>query len=994
MKLDISIVVPGMAFNGETFHKQSLGGSESAAYYMARALGKLGHNVQVFCNTPEPVFCKEANYLPLGMFQQYAEFTAHDVCIVQRAPEYMTMNIRAKYTVLWCHDLASKRSQQGVVGTAFNYDKLFVLSDFMRRQYMQVYGIEEKDNLLFQTRNGVDLDLIETVRQNKPKDVTRNPLSIMYSARPERGLDVMLMEIMPRILKEEPNAKLFLSTYNNPAHHLENFYAACKAAAERLNEGKPEGQGPVVFIGHLNKESLYQAYHQAGIYAYPMPSRLLPNFDEVSCISVMEAQACGLPVVTTARGALPETLAPNAGTLISEPIHTPEYYDAFAAACIKYMRDSKAHKSASEAGVERAKQLGWDAVAEQWTELFIKGIEAKASDYATLANHFWRRSDIYAARACLSRLPLDDAKSAYVRERVTKDWAFLDEPEGFRKQYEKIGATHDERVIDWSPNEPRFHVLRDFLRSRPELDTILDYGCAHGGYATNLLAQLPHLKNITGVDIDLHGIQLANSFAEKLGVQNRFIGVVGNFDRLQDPALGLPKYKMAMAQEVLEHVPDPAAVLAELEKHVEDGGLIYFTVPFGPWEYTDYKRYPYRAHIWEFDLHDLHDLLDVKGWREIELQTHTMPYGRSPETNDALGWWIVQYKVTPESRGKFGKINWDRKLKLQAPRQTVSVCIMAGGPNVEDTLVWNLKSLETVADEVIVVDCGMSPWAKEILRTSNVNDGRLKVVEGPNPTQAGFETPRNIALEHATQDWILWIDCDEKLLQPEQLHRYLRANSLQGYSIRQHHFAVDTTWAPDLPVRLFRNNGKMRFYGMIHEHPETGLNEGPGRTLVIPDVHIPHLGYLIESGRKVRFNRNLPMLEADKAKYPERKLQKQFIMRDNILMVSNELRHNGGVVTERHIELCREVRDLWREHFRAKGFYTHSDPIVQYSEANKILASMEDGGFDMAVMLSADKVDAKEGNTMKIRFANLEDAQLEVAHRVKQLAEVFEEKYY
>lgn len=997
MKLDIVLAIPGLPFNGDTFPKQSLGGSETAGYYIARGLAKLGHRVTVFCNTEKPVHCADVDYLPLAMFRQYSEYTLHDVCVVQRTGDLFASQNRARFSALWCHDLALLRQENRTRGTAWNYDKLFVLSDFMRKQYQEVYGLP--DDLLFQTRNGVDLDLVAEVRASVEGKVSRNPLSLVYSARPERGLDILLREIMPRVLKHEPNARLFLSAYENKVPDLAAFYADCDAMAKALGNS-------VVNLGALTKRQLYEVYHSAAVYVYPTPSTLAPDFDEVSCISLMEAQACGLPVVSSARGALPETLVPEAGILVSEDPFTPAYYDAFAEAVLRFTRDPVVTQAAHAAGLKRAENLGWDAVAAEWSEMFTREIAARNNNLATLANHFWRHSDIYAAREVLKQLPTDDAKSAYVRERVAHDWAFLDRPDGFREQYEGIGSTHDAAVVAWSPQEPRYAALRDWLAMRKnEVKSVLDYGCAHGGYATNLLKELPELR-ITGIDIDLHGIEMAYGFAKDLGVSDRWRGVVGDFSRLTDS--NVPEmtemYDAAVAQEVLEHVADPAAVLAALEQRVRDGGYVYVTVPFGPWEFSDYQNYPYRAHIWEFDFHDLQNLLALKG-SDANVSTCVMPFGYSAETAEPLGWWVVQYQVTAENRGKVGVIDMVRKLALQRPRQTLSAAIIAG-PNCEETLHWCLRSIEHQADEVIIVDCGLSDEAKRIISTYSWQDfdptrslaeqrGRrhflnIKVVPGVDPKVEGFETPRNIALEHCTQDWVLWIDTDEKLLQPERLTKYLRSNIFQGYSIKQHHFAVDHAFDADMPVRMLRNNGRLRFFGMIHEHPETELNKGPGRTIVISDAHIAHVGYLIESGRQQRFRRNLPMLQADMAKYPERLLQKHFIMRDTILLCSYDLQRNGGVVTPEIKARAEEVVRLYRKYFMGKGHFTNSDPLIYYSQACTLLGI----GFDATFQVSADKYDAQPGALLKGRFATVDDFMAETARRAKDSVQHFENRYW
>src|SRR3990167_787910 len=276
------------------------------------------------------------------------------------------------------------------------------------------------------------------------------------------------------------------------------------------------------------------------------------------------------------------------------------------------------------------------------------------------------------------------------------------------------------------------------------------------------------------------------------------------------------------------------------------------------------------------------------------------------------------------------------------------------------------------------------------LTVTGVQTCALPIFPAPDPKQHGFETPRNLALAQAAQDWVLWIDTDEKLLQAKNVTKYLRANSFQGYSIRQHHFAVDTHFDADLPVRMFRNNGRLRFFGMVHEHPESAINEGPGRTIVLSDVHIPHVGYLVETGRQVKFGRNLPMLEADIAKYPQRKLQKHFIMRDKMLLVAQALRHNGMQLTDDLRQQCRDVIALYREYFLGKGHFTNTDPIVYYSQAVALLSE----GVDVAFTVAADKIDAKPNGGLKVRFASTEDALTEITHRARAAIQPFEARYW
>ena len=83
-----------------------------------------------------------------------------------------------------------------------------------------------------------------------------------------------------------------------------------------------------------------------------------------------------------------------------------------------------------------------------------------------------------------------------------------------------------------------------------------------------------------------------------------------------------------------------------------------------------------------------------------------------------------------------------------------------------------------------------------------------------------------------------------------------------------------------MPIRLFRNHRDVRFFGFVHEHPETKINEGVGQSTILSDVNIAHDGYFTEEGRRGRFMRNINLMFKDRELYPERNLGKFLMIRD------------------------------------------------------------------------------------------------------------------
>ena len=85
----------------------------------------------------------------------------------------------------------------------------------------------------------------------------------------------------------------------------------------------------------------------------------------------------------------------------------------------------------------------------------------------------------------------------------------------------------------------------------------------------------------------------------------------------------------------------------------------------------------------------------------------------------------------------------------------ISVCIIA--KNEEKYIEECLKSVLDIADEIIVLDTGSTDKTKDIVSAFP----KTKLYE--TTWEDDFSKARNQCISHATGDWILSIDADERL---------------------------------------------------------------------------------------------------------------------------------------------------------------------------------------------------------------------------------------
>ena len=189
-----------------------------------------------------------------------------------------------------------------------------------------------------------------------------------------------------------------------------------------------------------------------------------------------------------------------------------------------------------------------------------------------------------------------------------------------------------------------------------------------------------------------------------------------------------------------------------------------------------------------------------------------------------------------------------------------SLCMIV--KNEEQWIGASLKSVVDIVDEIIVVDTGSTDTTVSIAQSYGAT-----II--PYIWRDDFSHARNVSIEHAQGDWILFIDADEVISPSDvkKIPQLCENTNLAGYILTQRNYTTHTRcqnfcvctgdyaeelsapgFVPVERIGLFRNRPEIRFSGIIHETVAPSI-KAIGGVVGKTDIVVHHYGHLDTTSR-------------------------------------------------------------------------------------------------------------------------------------------------
>jgi len=297
------------------------------------------------------------NYFIEYYFEQaykHLKKQSYDCIILENRPGYtykLSQRLSSKLVLHLHNDLLNKDSKfHTEVLNSLN--KILTVSDYIKSR---VYSIEETDKVNA-VHNGIDLQRFSPqIKSNINREdlgLSQNDYILLFSGRINKDKGVSeLIDAMLK-LKDTSNIKLLIlgSSFFGNAINENEFIKSLKSKTRIIADR-------ISFTGFI-------PYSQIPSYLKLADVAVIPSiWDDPFPTTVLEAQAMGLPIITTCRGGIPEEITEENAIMLETDKHI---VDHLAAAILDLYQHPEKRKKMAAASLKRSKLFDKETFAKNF----------------------------------------------------------------------------------------------------------------------------------------------------------------------------------------------------------------------------------------------------------------------------------------------------------------------------------------------------------------------------------------------------------------------------------------------------------------------------------------------------------------------------------------------------------------------------------------------------------------------------------------------------
>lgn len=238
-------------------------------------------------------------------------------------------------------------------------DGVITISDYIASRVGTIRGSVDKCTTVY---NGIDIDRFSPKaekRNRKNYGISDDDFLLIFSGRiiHEKGISYIIDAL--HLLANHPQIKLLVlgSSFYDNGSNSSDFINMLKEKSKGLDQR-------IVFTGYISYDQMPSMLSMAD-------AAVLPSvWEEPLGMTCIEAMAMGLPLITTARGGIPEIVTPDCATILTVDNDLPS---SIAKSIVDLYDNPDKRKMMGERGIAAAKTLS----KERYAAHFFQAVEQR-----------------------------------------------------------------------------------------------------------------------------------------------------------------------------------------------------------------------------------------------------------------------------------------------------------------------------------------------------------------------------------------------------------------------------------------------------------------------------------------------------------------------------------------------------------------------------------------------------------------------------------------